>query len=81
MSVEAKVKGSFFFADGTTTATFGSTWAGDTTHGTDITNKVTTNVRVPGSSYDGMNHDYDQIIVLLNPQVDAAIDPLQSTNV
>lgn len=80
-NLEVKIDSNLLFADGSFTVTMGKTWGGDLTKAVDTQVIVQTDFKVPGGAVDGIDHDYDQVHFLLNPQVDVAVDPLDSTHV
>jgi hypothetical protein len=72
-SVEDKIDTNLLFVSGSITLTASRTWGGDHTHSVDFVNTTQSDYKVPGSNFDGIDHDYDQIWLWLNPQVNLTL--------
>jgi hypothetical protein len=54
---------------------FEDVWAGSDTFAKDVLEKTTTDLRMYGPGSDEINHDWDQILLVLNPEVDGLVYP------
>jgi len=52
---------------------FGNEWGGSTTTSVDVQATVSGSLKVPAQQSDLINHNYDQILLQLGPQIDATV--------
>jgi hypothetical protein len=64
-------------AAGDLTLSFGNKWSGSSVASIDVVEAVTSDHTVPGSPGDGIDHNSDQILLLLGPEVDVRAFPTQ----
>ena len=63
------------FAAGDFTVTFDHTWEGSSTTSNDVLQSIASGNRMYGPGFDEINHDYDQITLLLQTRVDGLVYP------
>jgi hypothetical protein len=69
VSVQLSGSGEFLGLKGGIDISFGSVFSNATTTQTDVQESINADMKVNGVPGDAVNHDYDQIVLLLGPQV------------